>query len=353
MKAKDPWYWHCRAQKCIAQSYLTHEKRPEAFVYGVYPTHVARGQGAFLWDHDGRRYVDFLCGLGTNLLGYTNEIVGRGVISALRDGCTHSLATHLEIEAAEKLKQLFPFVDCVKFLKTADEARRAAIKIGRAVTGLEPVILQPVTTEFSPKRVEWLQGFRSECTKSNVLLIFDESETGFRFRKHSVANLTNIVPDLIILGGAMANGLPLAAVGGKYATMNAGEFFGSTFGGETLALAAARETMTALLTKYDVEWLWKQGQAFIDEFNDLGGGVTIEGYGTRGVLRGTPLARALFMQEACRAGLLFGQTFYFNFPLAGDWRDAMVAIKGIKTRMATGSVRLEGEIPKESAWPSN
>lgn len=387
---------HRRAQDCIAQGYLTNSKRPESLVKGVYPTHVARGEGAYLIDHAGKRYLDFICALGTNIIGYGNETVDRAIGAQLRHGYSHSLATHHEIETAEKLKELIPFIDAVKFLKSGSEACSAAVRIARAKTGrswvysegyhgwhdgfvsltepaigvpkhegppgnyfakLDPtfigdgmaaVIVEPIITDHSPERIAWLRELREQCTKHGVMLIFDEVITGFRYPKFCASSYYGITPDLIVLGKAFANGMPLAAVGGKYSVMNCDEYFvSSSYAGETLSMVAAKATMTQLQTKYDLEWLWKQGQAFQTEFNSLWpGALAIEGYPSRGVLKGEPLTKALFMQEACKAGMIFGPSWFLSFPAAAEWQNAMVAIKGIVTRIRTNQVALEGEPPK-------
>ena len=400
----DKFQIHRRAQDCIAQGYLTNSKRPESLVKGVYPTHVKRGEGAYLVDHAGKRYLDFICGLGTNIIGYGNETVDRAIGAELRNGFSHSLATHHEIETAEKIKELIPFIDCVKFLKTGSEACSAAVKIARAKTGrdeilsegyhgwhdefvsltppavgvpeiLDPdqgrgslrpisklrpslddtqfigaaaVIVEPIITDYSPERVQWLRDLREKCTRHGAMLIFDEVITGFRFPKFCVASYFGVTPDLIVLGKAIANGMPLAVVGGKYNVMNCDEYFiSSSYAGETLSLVAAKTTMTQLQTKFDLDWLWKQGAQFIEEFNSLWPGVlAIEGYPSRGVLKAEPLTKALFMQEACKAGMLFGPSWFLSFPAAAEWKDAMVAIKGIVTRIKTNQVALEGEVPK-------
>lgn len=383
---------HRRAQACIAQFYLTNSKRPEALIKGVYPTHVERGQGAFLFDHAGKKYLDFICGLGTNLFGYGSPRITAAVCAQALKGTSHSLATHLEVEAAEKLKELFPFVDCVKWTKTGSAACSAAVRIARAKTGrdwvlsegyhgtddlfvsltppalgvtpghaisslstfsreywdqIAAVIIEPFITDTSPERVAWLQQLRADCTKHGVILIFDEIITGFRFPKHSVSAYTGITPDLICLGKAIANGMPLACVGGKYATMNCGEYFiSSTYAGETLSLAAAKEVMTALQTTHDVEWLWANGKRFLDEFNNLWPEkITIEGYPSRGAFKGDLMTRALFFQEACKAGMLFGPSWWLNFPGIDEAQNAMVSIRAIFARLKRGEVKLEGELP--------
>lgn len=406
--ASDPFRLHRRAQECIAQGYLTNSKRPESHVKGVYPTHVRYGQGCYLWDHDDKRYMDFITGLGTNLLGYGHEIVNQAIAAQLRGGYSHSFATHHELETAEKVKELFPFVDCVKFLKSGSEACSAAVRIARAATGrdvvysegyhgwhdgfvsLTPpakgvpeqwtspnecsasrawqtlsenapsatrsdyvgeaaaVIVEPVITDWSDERRKWLQDLRERCTRDGTLLIFDEVISGFRFPRYSVASFWGITPDLIVLGKAMGNGMPIAAVGGKYAVMNGAEYFvSSSYAGEVLSLAAAKATMTLLQTKFSLGNLWKDGEEFQKEFNSVcPEKVRIEGYPTRGVFAGDSVAKATFFQEACKAGFLFGPSFFLNFPAAAEWKIAMNALKLILGRVARGEVKLEGEMPK-------
>jgi acetylornithine/succinyldiaminopimelate/putrescine aminotransferase len=164
----------------------------------------------------------------------------------------------------------------------------------------------------------------------------------------SVSNYYGIDPDIICLGKCIANGLPLSVVGGKKEVMECGEYFiSSTFAGETLSLAAALKTMTLIQSnKYDLNYLWEKGQQFITRFNTIASDVVmIEGFPTRGVLRGEPLSKALFMQEACKAGVLLGPSWFFNFKHV-DVMDSVLNICGdIAVRIKTGSVKLEGEIP--------
>ncbi len=390
--------WHVRAQNSIAQSYLTNSKRPECHVKGIYPTHLKRGQGCYVWDHQDKRYMDFICGLGTNIIGYSNETVIAAIASQMQQGASLSFASTIEVETAEKLKELFPFVDCVKFLKTGSDVCSAAIKIARTKTdrsivlsdgyhghhdafvGLTPpalgipdvilktvqtpaimpldvnqidssvaaVIIEPIITDHSRARIEWLKELREKCTKHGVMLIFDEVITGFRFPKYSVSRYYGIEPDLICLGKAIANGMPLAAVGGKYATMNCDEYFvSSTYAGETLSLASAKSTMSLLQNKYSIDDLWLRGQDFLDRFNRMWPGtIWIEGYPSRGSFKGDVTQKALFFQEACKAGILFGPSWFFNFDLAENYPSIMGTLQDIITRIKNGQVKLEGEMPK-------
>jgi glutamate-1-semialdehyde 2,1-aminomutase len=390
----DIFRFHRRAQECIAQGALTNSKRPETFVKGVYPTHAKRGQGAWIYDHDGKKYLDFVTGLGTSLLGYAHPQVNDAIAAQMQHGASLSLSTHVELEAAEKLKECFPFVDTVKFLKTGTEACAAAIRIARAVTGrpfvlsdgyhgwsddfvsltspalgVEPkvqdrrisklnptgpipasvaaVIVEPVITDYSRERIEYLKDLRRRCTEAGALLIFDEVITGFRFPKFSVASYTGITPDLICLGKALANGMPLAAVGGKYSVMNGAEYFvSSSYAGETLSLAAAKKTMELLQSKLSIDDLWRKGEGFLEEFNAIWPEkIRIDGYPTRGAFVGDPVVKALFWQESCIAGFLFGPSWFLSFPAAIEIPNIMGTLKAILGRIQRGEVQLKGEMP--------
>lgn len=376
----------------IAQGALTNSKRPSCFVDGVYPTHLATSKGCFVWDDKGKKYVDFICGLGTNLLGGCNEYVNGAIMRQLSKGIGFSLPTELEIQVAEKLSILFPFTEKYKFLKSGSEACSAAIKIARAATGrdlilsqdyhgwhdsfvaLTPpavgipsgfskvapletnwdilsraaaVIIEPINLDVSPERIAWLKKLREECTEQGTLLIFDEIITGFRFPGFSAAKYTGVSPDLICLGKAMANGMPLAAVGGKKEVMECGEYFvSSTYAGEALSLAAALEVVNQIVQKKDLQYLWEKGQLFRQTFNAFyPEKLTIEGYGTRGVFTGDLETKALFWQEACKSGILFGSSWFFNFDHIEVMDSVLSSCQDILTRIKTGSVKLEGSLP--------
>ena len=388
-----------RSQRVIAQGALTNSKRPETFVKGVYPTHLKKGQGCHVWDYDGKKYVDFITGLGSSILGYAHESVNEAIKERLQLGASISLGTHEEVELAEKLKVLFPFIDCVKFLKTGSEACSAAVRIARTYTdkkwilsngyhgwsdlfvsttppalgiqekfniinfnpteesaltipaegpsSVAAIIVEPVVTELSEKRVEWLRKLRAFCDSYKALLIFDEVITGFRFPQFSVANYIGIEPDLIILGKAIANGMPLSVVAGKKEIMNCDEYFvSSTFAGETLSLVSAKKTIELLQTKYSLKDLWQKGEDWLAAFNSFWPEkIKIEGYPTRGRFEGDPEVKALFFQEACEAGILFGPSWFFNFPLS-ERKEVLGTLKDILCKIKLGSVKLKGERPQ-------
>lgn len=211
------------------------------------------------------------------------------------------------------------------------------------------VIIEPIITDASPERIQWLQRLRDICTKYDTVLIFDEVINAFRYQKHCVALAYNILPDLICLGKAMANGLPLAAVGGKREVMDNDYFISSTYAGETLSLASCRWTVDTLLNNhyYKIDHLWEQGERFITRFNKMGQGrITIEGYATRGVFKGEALEKALFFQEACKAGFLFGPSFFYSFANKDFDFEFFTFFKDFIDRLSLGLLRLQGEMPQ-------
>ncbi len=390
MRSQIAQDWLDRSRACIAQGALTNSKRPETFVEGVYPTHVTHGEGAYVYDVDGRKYFDFICGLGSNLFGYDDYYVGSNHTRG-----SYSLGSTLEVMVAERLKELFPFVDKMKFLKTGTEACNAAIRIARAWTGRDliisegyhgwgdtfisldapaagipnsdqrivkldeatpyawetaaAVIVEPVMIDYSPTRRQWLEAIREKCTKHGVMLIFDEVITGFRFPKFSVARHWSITPDLICLGKAFANGLPLSVVAGKAAVMdNPAYFVSSTFAGDMASLAAARMVMSLLATENcSMNELWNKGQDWLDRFNEIWPEkIWLEGYPTRAAFKGDDMVKALFWQEAVRAGILFGPSWFFNFPMAQmDLSVQLQSLKEILCKIKNGQVKLEGKMP--------
>jgi glutamate-1-semialdehyde aminotransferase len=275
------------------------------------------------------------------------------------------MGSTIEVEAAERLKGLFPFIDKVKFLKTGTEACMAAVKIARAFTGREKilvdgyhgwsdifigppgfgvdlkaagnthrgtnytdhvlklargdyaaVVLEPVEIDNSPSRRQWLQELRTVCDNTGTLLIFDEVITGFRFPGMSVSKYHGITPDLICLGKAMGGGLPLSAVGGKTHIMECKEYFvSSTFAGDTLALSAFLEVCDMFNTvKYSIDDLWVKGEQFLERFNELAPDkIQLRGYPTRGAFFGNEEFKYAFWQEAARAGILFGPSWFYGF----------------------------------------
>lgn len=379
-----------RACKVIAHGALTNSKRPESFVKGVYPTHLTRSQGCYSWDTQGNKYIDFICGLGTNLLGAANEQIEQAVIRQAKRGFSHSLGTDLEIEVAEMIKARFPFVEKLRFLKTGSEACSAAVRIARTYTkkkwilsdgyhgwhdafvSLTPpangvvfnlqigmlddlnchaetfntagVIIEP--DQFVKNSLIQLRKCLSD---GQVCLIYDEVITGLRYLSGSYAQFTGVLPDLICMGKALGGGLPLSLVGGRADIMESDYFVSSTFAGETLSLAACKEVLKLTEKEYLVSKLWEEGVRFQERFNSIWPDIQLKGYGTRGAWsfsgNNPTELKALFFQECCKAGLLVGPSFFLCFPHLEILDQCLNLFNDVITRIKLGSVKLEGEMP--------
>src|SRR5262249_42191363 len=122
---------------------------------------------------------------------------------------------------------------------------------------MEPVLLDAPTKGF-------LEGVKAAAHRHGALLIFDEIISGFRWAVGGAQEYFGVVPDLATFGKGMANGLPLSAVVGRAELMREFEdiFVSSTFGGDTLALAACRATLHEYRRQPVIEHLWRMGRRF-------------------------------------------------------------------------------------------
>jgi acetylornithine/succinyldiaminopimelate/putrescine aminotransferase len=209
------------------------------------------------------------------------------------------------------------------------------------------VIVEPISTDHSSERLEYLQKLKAKCRASGALLIFDEIITGFRWPRLSFSAESGIHPDIICLGKACASGLPLAIVGLAEHIGDGKEWFVSgTYAGELLSLAVLKATFKLLDNKYSLPELWREGGYFLEDFNSLWPEkLKIEGYPTRGVFIGDQNVKALFFQEAHKSGLLFGPSWFIGFQHMGMREAVISSCRDIVNRVKTNSVRLEGEMP--------
>ncbi|HSD33102.1 MAG TPA: aminotransferase class III-fold pyridoxal phosphate-dependent enzyme [Gemmatimonadales bacterium] len=277
----------------------TGSKRPEA-LFGTgddpgLPTRLARAAGARVWDVEGREYLDYVMALGAVALGYGHPDVNRAAADAIAAGVVGPLPPVQEEMFAEALARRVPWMERTRFLKTGAEAVAAAVRIARVATGREEVlgcgyhgwldwcqgradgvpqgtravfaelpfndseraremiryrrdrlaavVIEPIVVS-EPSR-EWLEVVRAETREAGVVLVFDEIKTAFRLAIGGAAERYGIVPDLMVIGKACANGFPLAAVGGRADLMAAVNrtWISSTLATESVALAAALATL--------------------------------------------------------------------------------------------------------------
>src|SRR5213594_2157689 len=264
---------------------------------GPPPERVTRAAGCRVWDEAGREYVDYVMALGAVALGYGHPAVNRAAEQAIAAGVVGPLPPVLEEELADALAMRIPWLEQVRFLKTGAEAVAAAVRLARVVTGRERVlgcgyhgwldwcqgaegvpaatrtlyaelpfndpertrrlirdagdrlavvVVEPVVVT-EPTR-EWLEVVQAETRRVGAVLVFDEIKTAFRLAVGGAAERYGVRPDLVVLGKALANGFPLAAVGGRAELMAAASrtWISSTLATESVALAAAAATLEVM-----------------------------------------------------------------------------------------------------------
>jgi len=290
-----------RALKTIPLGSQTFSKSKTQYPLGVSPYFITRGEGARVWDADGNEYLDFINGLCAITLGYNDPDVTGAVRRQLDDGVIFSLPHPVEMEVAERIVDMVPCAEMVRFGKNGSDATAGAVRLARAHTGRDrvavcgyhgwqdwyigatarnrgvPQAVRDLTHTFpyndpdaleqlllahpgefaavilEPMNVaEPLPGYLetvAELTRRHgALLIFDETITGFRYANGGAQEYFGVTPDLATFGKGLANGYPVSAVAGRRDLMQLMEeiFFSFTFGGETLSLAASAATLDKL-----------------------------------------------------------------------------------------------------------
>jgi len=108
---------------------------------GGEPFFVARGEGARLWDVDGRSYLDFLGSWGPLILGHAAPSVVAAITEAAARGTSYGAPTGLEVEMAEAITAAYPSIELVRLVSSGTEAAMSAIRLARGATG-RPLLLK-------------------------------------------------------------------------------------------------------------------------------------------------------------------------------------------------------------------
>jgi glutamate-1-semialdehyde 2,1-aminomutase len=288
-----------RAEKVIPGGTQTFSKSKTQYPFGISPFYAAKGEGSRLWDADGNEYIDFVMGLCSTILGYNDPDVQEAVENITP---VFSLPTELEIKVAEKIIDMVPCAEMVRFGKNGSDATTGAIRLARAYTGRDYiikcktsyhgyhswsiwhvnnlgipeaeksltlladynniesfdklfrehtgevacVIMEPTNVE-QPKPL-FLNEIKELCRRNGAVFILDEVITGFRFSSGGAQKYFGVIPDLCCLGKGLGNGYSISAVAGKANIMNLFEkvHFSFTFGGERIGLAAANAVLDKL-----------------------------------------------------------------------------------------------------------
>jgi len=117
-------------------------KRPEMFLPELWPSYYSKAKGCEVWDLDGNKYVDMsIMGIGTNTLGYGHPEVDEAVMGAIANGNMSTLNCPEEVYLAEKLVEINPWADMVRFARSGGEANAISIRIARAASGKDKVAI--------------------------------------------------------------------------------------------------------------------------------------------------------------------------------------------------------------------
>ena len=129
-----------RSKEIIPGGNMLLSKRSEMFLPEQWPSYFSKAKGCTVWDLDGNSYIDMsIMGIGTNTLGYGNPEVDDAVLSVVKNGNMSTFNAPEEVYLAEKLLELHPWADMVRFARSGGEANAIAIRIARAATGKEKV----------------------------------------------------------------------------------------------------------------------------------------------------------------------------------------------------------------------
>lgn len=240
-----------------------------------FPLYVARSNGAYKWDVDGNRLIDYVTGHGALLLGHAHPALVAAVAEQMARGTHYGAEHELEMRWAELVMQLFPSIERLRFTASGTEATMLALRLARAYTGrttvlrlsghyhgwhdlltrdaaadanppgvpagllhatevlpadieqiervlaqrndIAAIILEPTGASYGavPIATEFLHALRQLADTYQVVLIFDEVVTGFRVLPGGVQQRASVRADLTTLAKVLAGGLPGGAVGGR------------------------------------------------------------------------------------------------------------------------------------------
>lgn len=266
-----------RAHMLIPAGAHTYSRTDEVFP-GNAPRVIERSKGVYTWDVDGNQYLDYGMACRSVTIGYDYDRISEAAIAQIHNGNTATKASKIEVEAAEAMCDLFPWVDMIKFAKNGSTVTTAAVKLARAFTGRKyvarcrehaffsyddwfigstavtagiPQEIQDLTLQFSFNNIasvkdlferykgeiaalimepcdteepkdNFLQEVRKLCTEYGVVYILDEMITGFRWDLQGACKYYGVEPDMVTFGKGMANGFSVAALGGKREIMDLG-----------------------------------------------------------------------------------------------------------------------------------
>jgi glutamate-1-semialdehyde aminotransferase len=366
-------------------------------VVGEYPSFGERGEGAYVWDVDGNRYLDFILAYGTIVLGHAHPAVSAAVIAEIERGFALGVRKQAQVELGELLTEVIPGAEQVLLLKTGSDATSAAVRIARAHTGRERVVRwgyagwhdwaalrpagvpRPVRDQmhaFTYNDVDSLEqifaahgeeiaccvmmpfeleapapGFLAAVAglvrRHGALLVFDEMRSGFRVDLGGAQERLGVRADLATFSKAMANGYPISAVTGPERIMRqVGEVhISSTFYVNAAEMAAALATIRELRRGEALPRIERLGERLLAGLDAAASAAGVPAR-TRGVAqmpfleftyedeRSRELAKSAFFTETIRRGVLLHPNHHWYISAAMDEGDIDEALAACEVGFA-------------------
>ena len=107
---------------------------------GMAPRFITRADGPFIWDEDGRKYIDYVCSWGPMILGHNHPVIREAVEKAVKDGLSFGAPTRREVEIAQLMIDLVPNIEMVRMVNSGTEAVMSAVRLARGATGRDKII---------------------------------------------------------------------------------------------------------------------------------------------------------------------------------------------------------------------
>jgi len=293
---------------------------------------LARGEGCYLWDTEGRKYLDLMTNYGVNLLGHAHPAVTEALVMQARTltNAHQSFDTPARQEFIEALSTFLPpALSRMSFANSGAETVEAALKYTRATTGrigiiathrayhgrtfgalsatadekyrqpflpmldgtrhvpfdnldalrdamnesIAAVIIEPIQGEGGIRvpRDGYLRGIREICNEVGALLIIDEIQTGFRTGAPFAFTREGIAPDILCLSKSIANGLPIGVtvVSDAVSERIPKGSHGGTFSGNPLVCAAGVASLRILADASLHQRAAELGERFLRKARDL------------------------------------------------------------------------------------
>jgi glutamate-1-semialdehyde 2,1-aminomutase len=263
---------------------------------GGTPYIVAGAEGPYVFDVEGRRYIDLVQSYGAVILGHAHAAITAAVTAAAAAGTSYGAPTPGEMLLAEAIRDRVPSCERVRLMNSGTEATSTAVRMARGFTGRDrivifhgnfhgatdallaaggsgiatlgipgtagvpaaavantlvvpynqvpeldeqvaAVIVEPIAANMGVVAPQpgFLQSLRAECDRVGALLVFDEVITGFRVAAGGAQQVTGVAADLTTFGKVIGGGLPIGAVGGRRDVMETLTPLGTVFHAGTLA----------------------------------------------------------------------------------------------------------------------